>query len=255
VRFATVEEAEQSLLPPGSGAVAAKERFTARIGGSDIEERGRRVGGSSFPTTQEQGTWFGDASRRADTVGVATHEAADVGTGLRFDVALAAAGGGLATLVAWLYSRIQRDRVLDQPTRRAIYDHLSKEPGLRIGTLAERVGVSYVSAQRHVKILERHCFVVGVGSGQVRWFPSRADVGQRARVAAIAASTPTARTLLRFVQANGPIPVPELRRRLRLAQSTACNTLLRLESAGLVERRRSGRAHVVAVPGSRGEMP
>lgn len=164
-------------------------------------------------------------------------------------VALAAAAISLV-LAGALYSRIARHRALEQATRRRIHDAIAAQPGIRVGTLQNLLGLNYNTVLRHVRVLARCGLVEASGAGQRRYFVRGATSGVAARRAAIAADAPVAREVLRFVQHHGAVELPRLRKALGLPRSTASVALQRLAEAGWVEKHPGrGRSIVVRAVG------
>lgn len=145
-----------------------------------------------------------------------------------------------------LYHRIAGGRILDQPTRRRIYDAIVAEPGIRVGTLADREDLAYTTVLRHVRTLERAGLVQGHGMGQRRWVARGAE--PFARVAArVAAQGPVATSMLRFIEARTPVDLATVRRELRLCPSSASTALARLRKAGVVLVVQEGRGRRIAL--------
>lgn len=123
------------------------------------------------------------------------------------------------------------------------------QPGVRVGTLQAQLGLNYNTVLRHVRLLEKCGLVEGAGEGQRRYFVRQAAMGVEAKRAAIAAASPVAAEVLRYVQARGRVALPALRADLRLPRSSASTALARLEGAGLVAREPDGRRLVVVYAG------
>jgi helix-turn-helix protein len=78
---------------------------------------------------------------------------------------LAATGGGLVAALlarlAWgpivgaFYARFGRDRVLDHPLRRNLWELVQSSPALPLSALAERLGIREKLAAYHLRVLER----------------------------------------------------------------------------------------------------
>jgi DNA-binding transcriptional ArsR family regulator len=159
------------------------------------------------------------------------------------------AGLPAALALAALYHRIAGRAALEQPTRRRIYDAVAAEPGIRVGTLQARLGLSYPTVRRHVRVLERCGFLEGLGEGQRRLFV-RGALGPGAKRAAVAASTPACRAVLAYLGARRDVALAELCADLALPASTASVTVERLARAGLVTKRRAPRMRVALAPAS-----
>lgn len=154
---------------------------------------------------------------------------------------------GAALGVAFLafYTRISRERVLLQPTRRTIYELIGAQPGLRISTLADRLGLSYKTVQHHVDYLRLHGLVTSMGVGQQRYFVAGAC--PRSIQVALAVSNPTCARMLSALKGRERVELGQLCAELGLAKSTGSWAAGILTLAGLVTRSRE-RRRVVLTP-------
>ena len=108
----------------------------------------------------------------------------------------AAALLGLA-LVAALYTRVTRARVLESPVRRALFDAIRQAPGQHVAELARAHGISRVGLQHHLRMLEAHGLVVARQRGRVlAYFPPGAVPDERGVAARVALKDPTRRRVL-----------------------------------------------------------
>lgn len=148
-------------------------------------------------------------------------------------------GAMAIVLAAWLYSRISRERVLVQPTRRAIYDLIVERPGLRVGAISSQLGVSYKTVLHHVDYLRMHGLVTSMGIGQQRYFA--ADACPPSVQAAIAISNPTCSKMLAAMHGRGWVGLIQLCEELGLSKSTASEAANMLVAAGLAARCRERR--------------
>ena len=74
---------------------------------------------------------------------------------------LALLGGALKALSWWIaYSRIGRDEVLENATRRRVHDHVQANPGVGIRAVGRALGLVEGIVRHHVLVLETHGFVV-----------------------------------------------------------------------------------------------
>jgi DNA-binding MarR family transcriptional regulator len=160
---------------------------------------------------------------------------------------LLAAAGAALLLGGALYHRITRNAALEQESRRRVYGAIVAKPGVRVGTLACRLGMDYNSAKRHTHVLERLGFVRGVGAGQKHWFASGAMPHPEAQLRADALTSPAARDVYRLLLERGPTDLPALGEALGLAPSTVSTVAAKLTRAGLVARRRDRRRVVLEV--------
>jgi DNA-binding MarR family transcriptional regulator len=148
-------------------------------------------------------------------------------------VAVGIATLSLAPLYA-LYTRLARHRLLDHPTRAQLLGQVRLHPGANCGELARDVGVSYTTAERHLRTLVRFGFLASV----------RTPSGPRFFDATQPSHDPHRTLLLRrhenraFLHAAAREPhatLSTLGATLGISKSTASRRAAILRSAGLLE--------------------
>ncbi|MGQ0535656.1 MAG: winged helix-turn-helix transcriptional regulator [Methanobacteriota archaeon] len=155
---------------------------------------------------------------------------------------------GLAALVifAVLYHRVLGHEVLEQETRRKVYQQISDSPGTRVGSVARSLGLNYKTVLRHVDVLRRAGVVEAVGEGQSRLFVT-GSVERSEKQAVIALSAPMVRAVLDGLSTMGSCDMKTLRVGLSMPASSVSVAVARLASAGLVVKERRGRRVVLAL--------
>lgn len=149
-----------------------------------------------------------------------------------------AGGPGLAFGAYGLFTRLVRPKILDQPTRSRIVDLVEQRPGIRFQEIATSLGLGQGTAMHHLQVLVaqkalsrlRHAYFVFGKYG-------RDDMRRT-----VALSTPTARAMFDALGSIQEARVVDLARRLGVTRSWATKVVKDLERAGLVRRRRQGRA-------------
>ncbi|HEY6220173.1 MAG TPA: helix-turn-helix domain-containing protein [Gemmatimonadaceae bacterium] len=151
-----------------------------------------------------------------------------------------------------LYSRLRRERALEQETRRRICEAIRESPGVRIGTLASRLGLDHKTVSYHARRLEEFGLVKAVGGANNLYVPAGGlSPVEEERCIGVLARAST-KSVYEHLAARGPCDLPSLARGVGLGYSTVGNAVSRLLDAGLVVRRRAGRRWVVsAVPARR----
>jgi DNA-binding transcriptional ArsR family regulator len=87
-------------------------------------------------------------------------------------IALAAALPFVTPAVMPLYRRIARRRVLASPTRRAILDAFTREPGSTAAAVAGALAVDYKTVQHHARVLREFHLVTARRDGRlIRYYP------------------------------------------------------------------------------------
>lgn len=129
-----------------------------------------------------------------------------------------------------------RDGVLEQPTRAAVYHAIDESPGETLSALADAVDVTRSTVRYHVDVLRKAGLVNAVEvSGALRFAPADADVDLVAALNADGTGS-----VLRAVAEHEPVSVTGLADAIDRAPSTVSHHLSGLEARGLVERERVG---------------
>lgn len=146
----------------------------------------------------------------------------------------------LKSACAPLFTRVRPDKLLDHPTRRAIHDAVAAEPGIHLHALCRRLEKARGVVDHHVaKLVEGGRLLRHEAGGYACLFPRRTD--RRVMAAAPALRSPSARRLLDSVCREPGMAPSLLAHRLGLNRATVHHHLRRLEEAGLVSTRPSGR--------------
>lgn len=153
---------------------------------------------------------------------------------------LTAVAGGLilALLLAAFYTRLSRDRVLNHEKRRLVYDAICAEPGVRVGTIATRLGLDHTTVRHHVAILRDFNLVKTSGNANNRLLPVGRLSSAQEELCSRVLANPTAKTVYEFLQTRGPRDLQSLAQALGLAYSTVSAATVHLRKAGLVQRER-----------------
>jgi DNA-binding transcriptional ArsR family regulator len=149
--------------------------------------------------------------------------------------------GTFLLLVAAAYHRLQRDRILDQATRRRIYDLVRQEPGVRVADLARGLSLSYLTVRAQVHVLQAHGLLVGSGPQGRFLFAAEGGWDRGARERHVARRKAVHRAILDDLAHHGPTEFGALTARLGLPKSTASAAVSALASAGAVAKLRDGR--------------
>lgn len=158
----------------------------------------------------------------------------------------AVAAGGLAALTAvayflWplakggaigLFSRVQKDRLLDSPVRQQLVQRIEAEPGIHHSALVRELGRGNGATEHHLdKLVEGRLILRHRGTGFTCYFPLGTD--RRAMAAAPATKADGARRILQALQ-SGQSGVRQIAHSTGLSPSTVSHHLERLRQVGLV---------------------
>jgi hypothetical protein len=156
------------------------------------------------------------------------------------------AGGGVAILVAaayflWplargggagLFSRVHKDKLLDNPLRQQLVQRIEAEPGIHHNALVRELGKGKGAAEHHLdKLVDARIVLRHRGTGYTCYFPMGTD--RRDMAAAPAVKSDGARQVLEALR-NGVPGVRGIAIATGLSPSTVSHHLERLRAAGLV---------------------
>jgi DNA-binding transcriptional ArsR family regulator len=135
--------------------------------------------------------------------------------------------------VIGLFTRLRRSTLLDHKTRRAVYDAIEANPGLRFGELRAETGLAVGVLTHHLRMLEAHGLIASERRGRHRYLYPHAGTprAQHPRV------TDRQEEILRTV-ASGPRTQNEIAARLGISQQAVSYHLGPLVEAGRLRRHR-----------------
>lgn len=144
-------------------------------------------------------------------------------------------------LLAPLFSRIQTDSLLDNPTRRRIHDTIQAHPGIHFQELGRNLGGANGALHHHVRKLMLAGLLTTHETGGYTCYFVKGQVDRRAMAAAPALKAPSARSIMDLIIAEPGVTSGVVAARTGLASSTLSYHVRRLQDAGLIEVLRSGR--------------
>jgi predicted transcriptional regulator len=226
-------EVNRSLLDlsPEDGAARHMER-------TQFSMQGAWLGGATGSPVAWSGTSFrgpggGPAALDAPVVvGVAT-----ASTLLLLGLVVVKLGAGLP-----LYSRLSRRDLLDQPTRRAVFEALDEAEGRALREVADEAGCAPSTARYHLRRLEEGDLAVGAGEdASRRWFAAGGlDPDELEKRAALDVGDSDA--VYEELRRNPGASLSEVADAVGSSPPAAHKIVDRLVEAGLVEKQREGRS-------------
>ncbi|MGB0652655.1 MAG: winged helix-turn-helix transcriptional regulator [Thermoplasmatota archaeon] len=146
--------------------------------------------------------------------------------------------------VLGLFSRLRPQQVADHPVRRRLTELVAARPGIHYQQLVREMGRGRGVVEHHLNTLEEQgALVAERRGGYTCYFPARTPPADRAAAAAI--KSDGARKVLDAACQHPGASGKQLAAHAGLNAGTVSYHLRRLEAAGLVESRRSGRALTV----------
>ncbi len=215
---------------PGDGAMLDHERTRISMGSAWLGQGA----GSQEPT------WSG-----MEFMGASDQPAA-----MEAPVVLGVASVATITLVYLLlvklglavpfYSRLSREELLENETRRSVYEAIGDDPGSSLKDLAERVDCSVSTVRYHLRRLEDETMVASVRlEGARRWFPAGLEKEEMRRQAVL--DVGESRSVFEAIRAEPGSSLSEIADAVGSSPPAVHKILDRLIEAGLVEKHREGR--------------
>lgn len=211
----------------------------------------------------ERVTGLGDVGPGIEPRGALRPEGAGVlggGTPLLAGAAAVGLAGVLALLLAKgslgaLYTRLARPRLLQQEARARTYQLVADRPGIHASGVARHLGGGHGPAEYHLGVLVREGFLTRVvAKGFRRYFVTGKLPPDEMRAITAMHQRRGADALQLLAQRPG-LTVGELAAALGVQPPAASKTVDALAAAGLVERRREGRAVRIFPSPGRGQGP
>lgn len=135
---------------------------------------------------------------------------------------------------------VDREQLLAQSTREAVYERIHESPGETLSGIADVVGVTKSTVRYHVRVLRDAGLVEATeAAGALRVAPADANVELVAVL-----NAPGTGAVLEAVAEHEPVSVTDLAESTDRAPSTVSHHLSTLEGRGLVERERAGESVV-----------
>lgn len=212
----------------------------ASTGSSDGNGDGAKT--ESVATTDSRGVLNDGETQAVAQAAGAAGLAVLVAVALSKLEALRGLKSGGALLLAPLYSRIGRSEILDNDTRREIFELVKSEPGLTMKEVSERVGCGWGTVVYHIERLEDTGFVASRKQSGSRRVFAVGSVGKDEREAVGLLRKETPQRIAHFLMEKPGANQSDLCEALGIAASTASKHLGRMADADLVTREREWRS-------------
>jgi predicted transcriptional regulator len=155
-------------------------------------------------------------------------------------------GIGIGRLfMAPLFSRIDKDELLDNEARDLLVTLVDENPGIGLKEISERAGLGWGTTVYHMSRLESAGFVASLKNGQHRHFFKNGHPAALMKKHVAVLRNETAGNMARFLLATPGSTQTTIAKRLGLGAPTVTKYVKRMESQGLVEVVQDGRSKIV----------
>ncbi|MHB8585708.1 MAG: winged helix-turn-helix transcriptional regulator [Thermoplasmatota archaeon] len=150
--------------------------------------------------------------------------------------------------LASLYTRISRDKVLDNAVRERVYDMVRASPGIHPSAIKTATGLGWGTIVYHLDRLEHSSLVVSRhGSGQRCYFPTGTGMAPKAQELAAALRHPSSRAVVDFVRAHPDVSQKEIGQSLAMSAALVSWHVRRLVQAEILSQGRGPHGNVLRV--------
>lgn len=152
---------------------------------------------------------------------------------------------GSRFLLAPLFSRIDKDDMLDNDGRELLFNLVQNEPGISLSELSERSGLGWGTTVYHLGRLEQAGFVSSMRQGQTRHFFEKGNAVAAQKNAIAVLKNQTAGDMARFLLAQPGATQSAIGQALGIKAPVVTKYVKRLHGEGLVDVAPSGRSKVI----------
>ncbi len=140
-----------------------------------------------------------------------------------------------------LYSRIEKDELLDHEARKRLFGLVKDDPGIHAHALAEAADLGWGTTVYHLRRLEQNGFVTSERKGRYRRFFPASGFVERTREVLSVLQNDNTNAIAHAVLEDPGLNQSEICEELDISPSLANWHLNQLLDAGLIERERRGR--------------
>ena len=147
----------------------------------------------------------------------------------------------ISILIIPLYTKIEKDEILDQPNRKKIYSHLYKNPGINLTKLHHEIGLSIGTLIHHLNVLEKNNFIRSEKKMGLKVFYPKDSDSQRGKAGKEILLSPSQTQIYEYLKENGIASRMDMEDALKINPNTIQHHLRRLREWKLVLRIGSGK--------------
>lgn len=149
---------------------------------------------------------------------------------------------------AALFTRIPRDDILHNSTRRQIFNAIQKNPGINMSQISQQLDIGWGTTVHHVKKLEEATKIHAESMNNERcFFENGGTFSKDAMVKTAALKDGTAKKIFDFIEKNPETSQKKISESLGVRPSLVSWHVTKLEQEGMVNRMRSGKSFSLTI--------
>ncbi|PKK81788.1 MAG: hypothetical protein CVT47_00660 [Thermoplasmata archaeon HGW-Thermoplasmata-2] len=176
------------------------------------------------------------------TIAAVTCGASGASFGIWYWIKKLAPGG------AALFTRIPQDKILENPTRRQIFNAIQRNPGINMSQISKRLGIGWGTTVHHVKKLEAAMKVhVEDRNNERCFFENGGEFPVDSMAAAAALKDSTAKGIFGYIRKKPGASQKDVAAHFGIRPSLVSWHVTRLEKEGIINRNRSGKSFQLTI--------
>ena len=177
----------------------------------------------------------------------------NVQNGFDYSIIILVIGIGCATLLIYLifssenvkfniylsiplYSKLKKNKILDQSNRKDIYQIIVTNPGVSLSIIFENLEMGYGTLVHHLNILEKNQYIVSKKKMGIKTFFLRDSNTSISNNIGEYHISPIQKEILEYINGNGSVSRKEIEYDLNIKPRTLSYCLKRLREWGLIQR-------------------
>ncbi len=141
----------------------------------------------------------------------------------------------LLSIMPPLYTKLRKDKILDQKKRQYIYRYLSNNPGANYTSIKKELNLGTSSLVYHLKVLQREGFIRSRKEMGRRIFHTRDSAWNSDIAKSNIPLSPMQTRILNHLMNHGPAAQTDIEKKLSLKQQSVSYSINKLQEKGLVQ--------------------
>ncbi|MDD5503002.1 MAG: winged helix-turn-helix transcriptional regulator [Candidatus Thermoplasmatota archaeon] len=147
-----------------------------------------------------------------------------------------------------LFTRIPREEILQNETRRQIYSAIQRNPGINMSQLSQQLNIGWGTTVHHVKKLEEATKIHAENMNNERcFFENGGTFSKESMVKTAALKDGTAKSIFGFIEKNPGTSQKRICESLGVRPSLVSWHVTKLEQEGIINRNRNGKSFSLTI--------